>query len=140
MITKDEFPNAGSTDIKKEVLPTPPPDPTAVALPAAELVKINLEELKDNSILLVKLAPEAEQQRYAASLQIITALKPHFPLLKKKGIVIVMMGIKETIQVLDEEEMEQNGWVKKQKGSIILPNASDIKGISMNIPTDKKKN
>jgi hypothetical protein len=126
--------NDGSIDLKQILPPVPPTEPAPQSpeaeFPAQELIKINIEELKDNSVIVIKIAPEGMQQRMAATQQIATALKPHRDLIKKKNIAFLIMGTAESLQALTEEDMEDAGWVRKQKSSIILPTSSDFnKGI-----------
>lgn len=104
-----------------ETKPETPP-PTSVELPtAAEKVVVNFDELKPNSVVVIKIAATGMQQRIAASQQIAMALRPMVPLAKQKGIVFILMGTDENIETVDEESMEELGWTKKEPSRIIVP-------------------
>lgn len=98
------------------------PPPTSVELPtAAEKVVVNFDELKPNSVVVIKIAPVGIQQRIAASQQIAMALRPLVPLAKQKNIVFVLMGADESIETIDEESMQELGWIRKDPSLIIVP-------------------
>jgi hypothetical protein len=112
-----------SENIQKPELVVPettPPPSTTVALPAGTLVTtINLEELKSNSVVVIKIAPEGMQQRMAATQQIAMALRPLREQIQAKNIAFIVMGTGEGMEVVDEEQMKQLGWEKKEKSRII---------------------
>lgn len=115
----------GVKDENKIDVPETEPEtspPTSVELPtAAEKVVINFDELKQNSVVVIKIAATGMQQRIAASQQIAMALRPLVPLSKQKSIVFVLMATDESIETVDEESMEKLGWVKKEPSRIIIP-------------------
>lgn len=88
---------------------------------AIEKVIIDFNELKPNSVVIIKISPEGMQQRMAASQQIAMALKPILPLTKEKNICFIIMGNGETMESLEEEQMNAIGWHKKEESRIILP-------------------
>jgi hypothetical protein len=101
-----------------ETTPTPPS--TTVALPAGTVVTtINIEELKSNSVVVIKIAPEGMQQRMAATQQIAMALRPLREQIQAKNIAFIVMGTGEGMEVVDEEQMKELGWEKKEKTRII---------------------
>lgn len=107
-------------DVSEIIRETPPP--TSVELPtAAEKVVVNFDELKPNSVVVIKIAATGMQQRFAASQQIAMALRPLTPLAKEKGIVFILMGTNESIETVDEDSMRELGWVKKDPSLIIVP-------------------
>ena len=100
----------------------PIPAPTKTELPnATKLIAINIDELKPNTVLIVKIDPEGMQQRIAASKQIAMALRPLMEKMREKNISIIVMGTNEGMEVLDEERMGELGWEKKDKSRIITP-------------------
>jgi hypothetical protein len=82
---------------------------------------INFDEIKPNSVIVIKLGVEGLQQRMAASAQIAKALTPFLPVAKEKKIIFIMMGTNESIESLDEDEMRERGWEKKEQTRIIIP-------------------
>jgi len=91
-------------------------------VPAQEIKSININDLKENSILLIKInAEHGMQQRMAATQQIARALQPLNDKIKAKKIVLIVMADNETIEVLDEEQMGKHGWFKKEPSLIINP-------------------
>ena len=110
----------------KLIIPTeiasPEPNVKEVELPEAkELVKINIDELKTNSVIVIKINADGIQQRVAATQQIAMALRPVAPKLKEKGVVLIVMANDESMEVLDQEQMNTMGWFKKEQSSIINP-------------------
>lgn len=114
-VTKNE-------EIKHElVLGENKPEQNIVDIPADNIIQINVDELKPNSVLVVKINPEGMHQRIAASRQIVMALQPVIEKLREKNIIIIIMANEETIETLDEEQMSKMGWTKKDKSLIINP-------------------
>lgn len=108
----------------KIVIPDMGPEPTPVdpvvkLPPATEVVTINLEELKSNSVVVIKIAPEGMQQRMAATQQIAMALRPLREQIQAKNIAFIVMGTGEGMEVVDEDQMKELGWEKKEKPRII---------------------
>ncbi len=102
--------------------PTPVPAPTKAELPSATGVTIlDFETIKPNSVVLIKIAPEGMQQRIAATQQIAMALRPLREKIQEKNVAFIVMSTQETMDVLDPEQMEQLGWVKKEESRIIIP-------------------
>jgi hypothetical protein len=91
-------------------------------IPAQEIQTININDLQENSILLIKInAEHGMRQRMAATQQIARALQPLNDLVKSKKIVTIVMAENESIEVLDEEQMGKFGWFKKESSLIINP-------------------
>jgi hypothetical protein len=109
----------------KLFLPEPAPTvplPTTVDLtPATGTVVLDFNELKNNSVVVIKIAPKEMSQRMAATEQIATALRPFRDLIKSKNIAFIVMGIGETMETVDENQMNSVGWYKKEESRIILP-------------------
>jgi len=101
---------------------TPPTPPTKVELPQATGVTvIDFEQLKDGSVVIIKIAPEGMQQRIAATQQIAMALRPSRDIIQQKKLAFIVMGVGEGMEVLDEEQMNRLGWHKKEESRIISP-------------------
>jgi len=88
---------------------------------AHEIITINVDELKPNSVIVIKIATEGMQQRMAATQQIAMALRPIASKIKEKNIVIIVMANEESMESLDEEQMNRMGWFKKEQSIIINP-------------------
>ncbi len=104
--------------------PTPeqtPVDPVVKLPEASGVLTINFDELKENSVVVIKINPEGMQQRMAATQQIAMALRPLRESIQKKNIAFIVMATQETMEVLDPQQMEQLGWVKKEPSRIIIP-------------------
>ena len=96
------------------------PTSTAIEVPnATGLQVINFDELKKNSVIVIKINPEGMQQRIAATQQIAMALKPFRQQITEKSLAFIVMSTEESFDVLDEEQMNQLGWEKKEKNRII---------------------
>lgn len=102
---------------------TPPGvSPVAELPPNTDKKVINIDELKPNSVIVIKISTEGMQQRIAATQQIATALRPLRDLIKAKNITFIVMGSNESLDDIDEEQMSAYGWVRKEESRIILPN------------------
>lgn len=102
--------------------PTPVPTPTKAELPSAVGVTvIDFDTVKPNSVVIIKIAPEGMQQRIAATQQIAMALRPLREKIQDKNLAFIVMSTQETMDVLDPEQMEGLGWVKKEESRIIIP-------------------
>lgn len=101
---------------------TPTPNPTKADLPEATgVVTINIDDLKENSVVIIKINPEGMQQRVAATQQIAMALRPLRDSIQRKNLAFIVMSTAETMEVLNPEQMEALGWVKKEESRIIIP-------------------
>ncbi len=103
-----------------EMGPPPTPVDPLVKLPdATEVVTINFDELKENSVVIIKINPEGMKQRVAATQQIAMALRPLRDSIQKKNIAFIVMSTQETMDILDPEQMADLGWERKEKNRII---------------------
>ena len=103
-----------------EMQPPATPTPTKVEVPESTAIQvINFDELKANSVIVIKINPEGMQQRIAATQQIAMALKPFREQILAKSLAFLIMSTKESFDVIDEEQMKQIGWEKKEKSRII---------------------
>lgn len=114
-----DLPSQSGDHSPKQPKETPEQPKEAVLEGAVDLIKINIDELKDNSVLVIKIAPEGMHQRQAATQQIAMALRPLAPKIKEKNMCLLVMATGETMEVLDEAQMNQIGWEKKDKSRII---------------------
>lgn len=103
------------------------PSSTPTTTPVVELPVntdkkvINIDELNPNSVVVIKISAEGMQQRMAATQQIAMALRPLRDLIQTKNIAFIVMGTNEAFEVLDEEQMNQIGWYKKEESLIVVP-------------------
>jgi len=96
--------------------------PSKVVLPAETdvAITINIDDIKQNSILLVKLNIEPEQKMTIFPI-LAKLFAPYASQLKNKKVSIMMLTLNENIEIVDEAEMNQSGWFKKEKSLIINP-------------------
>lgn len=101
---------------------TPPTPPSVVTELIAWGKTLDFESLKPNSVLVIKLNPNNPMA--AARMQqgiVAIVLAPRNEVLKSKKITVLFMSFEDDISSLDEQEMEQAGWHKKEKSLIIKP-------------------
>ena len=108
--------------IQRIDLPPKEEVPKTVTVPnATGMVTINMDEIKPNSVIVIKIEPIGMQQRIAATQQIAAVLRPMNKLIKDKNIAFIVMSTAESMEVLTEEDMNAGGWYKKEKSLIITP-------------------
>ena len=84
--------------------------------------QLTFDNLKDNSVLLVKVNAADPQYSHAFQMGVIRhVLEPRAKLLKEKKVTVLFMSDKDDLSILSEEEMNQAGWEKKEKSRIIIP-------------------
>lgn len=82
--------------------------------------QLNFDELKDNSVLLVKVNSDDPQYSNGFQMGVIRhVLEPRAKLLKEKKVTVLFMSDKDDLSILSEEEMKEAGWTKKDKPLII---------------------
>jgi len=84
--------------------------------------QLNFDDLKDNSVLLVKINSDDPQYSHGFQMGVIRhVLEPRAKVLKEKKVTVLFMSDKDDLSILSEEEMNQAGWTKKDKSLIITP-------------------
>jgi hypothetical protein len=81
----------------------------------AELEYLCLEELPENSFLVIRVDVAGPMEKMAASSEIARGLARYTHILQEKRVTVMVMTPKENINILTEEEMNQAGWVRKEK-------------------------
>lgn len=99
--------------------PTPPPDPK-VTVPLTDWKTINFDELKPNSLLILKVKVDDVKQRLAVTQQLSRSFRPVLDIIKQKHIVMIVMSTEESFEALTEAQMNVFGWYKRE-GRIITP-------------------
>ena len=102
-----------------------PKPPTSKPSPLLEgLVEwggsIDFQNIKQNSVIIIKIG--IDDPVYTNKLQygvIEQVLKPRIELLKSKKLTVLFMSALDNIENIEPEQMEQAGWVKKDKPLII---------------------
>lgn len=89
--------------------------------PDVNMQVIDINNLPDKSVIVIKIGQENIQQRIAATQQIGMALRPLQDLIKEKNLSFIVMGHNESMNVLSEKDMETLGWIRKQARLIITP-------------------
>ncbi len=102
--------------------PSPEEPRLNIEVPEAdEIVVINFDEIKPNSVLIIKIKADSVSQRITATQQIATALRPLREQIREKNVVLVVMSTEESFETVNEEQMNKFGWYKKEESSIIIP-------------------
>lgn len=78
----------------------------------------NVDKLEKNSVIFIKADPTNVD--FIMALPLIA--KKYETQFKAKGIAMVIAGPGDSVEVLDEKQMSQLGWEKKEKSLIIKPN------------------
>lgn len=89
--------------------------------PAEKVVTINVDDIRPNSILIINVDVANPIQKMAIAPTFAKLLAPYGPMLKEKGVTIMLMALHENINIVSEEEMNAAGWEKKEKSLIINP-------------------
>ncbi len=85
-----------------------------------KLVKIiNFDKLEKNSVIFFEISPNVS---YEFIMSLPTLLEKYESIIKGKDISVVIMPVGGSIKTLNEKEMEEVGWTKKDKSLIIRPN------------------
>lgn len=92
-----------------------------IVVPADKVTIINVDEIKNNSVLIIKANLPSPTHKAAASSVFQKLLYPYIPILREKKVTVMIMDLKEDISIVPEEEMNAAGWEKKDKSVIINP-------------------
>jgi hypothetical protein len=103
--------------------PTPPNAPPSIL---GDLVKwgetLDLDSIKPNSVMVIKLAPKTAVAAQRIQQGIVNMiLAPRAEKLKDKKLTVLFMAADDSIELIEESEMESAGWQKKNKSVIIDP-------------------
>ena len=103
------------------MVPTETPKSSIVNLPAKNIVSINVDKIKPNTILVITINVNAPAQKMAVAPVFWKLLAPYAAKLREKSVTLMLMTIGENINLISEEEMNAAGWFKKEKSLIINP-------------------
>lgn len=95
-------------------------NPNEIKLPIENFKIINMDDLKPNSMLVINIDVE-QSQKMTVSPVFAKLLNPYAAQLKEKHISVVIMTVKEHIDVISEKDMNAAGWYKKEKSLIVNP-------------------
>lgn len=103
-----------------------PPNPTSPPSLVSELVSwgntLDLDAVKPNSVMVIKLSSQNSVHAQRMQQGIVSmVLAPRAEKLKDKRLTVLFMASDDDISLLDESEMEEAGWQKKDKSLIISP-------------------
>lgn len=106
----------------KDGKPVPPSTPPPQLL--KDIVEwgnaVNMDDIKPNSVMIVKIGVDEPQYAYTMQMGIIKqVLEPRAELLKDKRLTVLFMSAEDDISIISEEDMERSGWQKKDKSRII---------------------
>lgn len=74
---------------------------------------ISLDEIPDNSFIMIKVDVAGPMEKYHAADYLVGELNKHSNVFYKKKLTIMILTSKESIDVLNENEMNQAGWYRK---------------------------
>lgn len=97
------------------------PVPNTVDLPVEKITTLNLDDIKPNTILVFNLNVDTPEEKMFATPSLAKLLAPFTSILKEKKVSIMVMSKNETIEQVDEADMNRAGWFKKEKSLIINP-------------------
>jgi hypothetical protein len=81
----------------------------------AELEYLCLEELPNNCFLVIRVDVPGPMEKMAAASELARGLAKYSHIINEKKATVMVMTPKEGLSVLTEEEMNQAGWIRKQK-------------------------
>jgi hypothetical protein len=110
-----------NNEVQQEINTNTPTLSPEVKLPTDKVTIINIDDIKPNSILLIKIDVETPIQKMAVAPAFSKLISPHGPKLREKNVTVMLMTSKETIEVVSEDEMNAAGWERKAKSLIINP-------------------
>ena len=106
----------------QQVAPNPPYPPEVLKALVNFGNTLDLENVAIGSILIVKLG--SKDPRAAAMLQmniVQQILEPRRKQLQEKKLTVMFMASEDDISVMSPKQMEEAGWIKKDKNLIINP-------------------
>ena len=79
----------------------------------ADLETFSLEELPQNSFLVIRVDVAGPMEKYAAANELSKAIQKYQKIFLERNVSILVMTPKENLEVLTEAEMNQAGWFRK---------------------------
>ena len=98
-----------------------PAKSNVVDLPECSVSTIDLNKLTPNSILIIKIDVDTDENKSMRAPTFLKLLSPYAAILMEKKITIILMKNTESIETADPEQMESCGWTKVDKSPIIVP-------------------
>ena len=92
-----------------------------IELPAEKITILNVDDLKQNSVLIVNVDVKSPEHKMALAPVFAKLFTPFSQKLREKSVTVMLMSLKESIQMISEEDMNNAGWFKKEKSLIIKP-------------------
>lgn len=96
-------------------------EPQKVTLPTDTVTTLNIDELKPNSVLVIKLDVKTPEEKMAVLPSFAKLINPYAATLREKRVTVMIMSKAESIESIPEAEMNKSGWFKKEKSLIINP-------------------
>jgi hypothetical protein len=98
-----------------------PTDKQECILPTGDVTVLNVDELKPNSVLVIKLDVKSPEEKMAVLPSFAKLINPYAQSLRDKRVTVMIMSKSESIESIPEAEMNKAGWFKKEKSLIINP-------------------
>ena len=100
---------------------TPEIPPAELQLPSEKVTTIVVDDIKNNSILIITVDVNSPAQKMAVAPVFSKLLAPYTETLRNKRVTVMLMSTKENINLIPEDEMNKAGWYKKEESRLILP-------------------
>ena len=98
-----------------------PADKQELTIPSDDVTVLNVDELKPNSVLVIKLDVASPEEKMAVLPSFAKLINPYAQTLRDKRVTVMIMSKAESIDSIPEAEMNKAGWFKKEKSVIINP-------------------
>jgi len=107
--------------------PVAPEPPRTFDLPTEKVTTINMDEVKENSVLVITINVAGPEEKMAVAPVFSKLLAPYATELRKKHVTVMLMTATENITNITEAEMNAAGWIKEQKSLIITPDKNNFR-------------
>jgi hypothetical protein len=87
---------------------------------------LSLEEVPDNSFVIIRVDVAGPMEKYLAANGIIKELNKYRELFSRKKLTIITLTPKEDIGILTEPEMNQIGWFRSTTGPAVLTTPMNV--------------
>jgi len=101
--------------------PAPQEPSPEIKIPAEKVTTINIDDIKPNTVLIINIDVESPMQKMAVAPAFGKLLAPYAAKLREKHVTVMLMTLKESIDLIPEEQMNKAGWTRTDKSIIINP-------------------
>ena len=107
--------------------PAAPEPPRTFNLPTDKVTTINMDEVKENSVLIITINVAGPEEKMAVAPVFSKLLAPYAVELRKKHVTVMLMTANENLTNITEAEMNAAGWHKKEESLIITPDKNNFR-------------